>query len=411
MNPVKIAILILFILSEAFNSFLDYLDYSYSKRELPDNVKDVYDEEKYKTWRSYNSDNTKLSIVSSIVSNVLMLAFLLFNLYAKVFKLFDGINMYLQYFFAIAFLTIVILPGSIPFEYYDTFVIEEKYGMNKSTKKTFVLDQIKSFVIDLITSFALMALIMFFFEKFGNKAVIFTVIAMVVISLLLNLIIMPILRIFNKFEPLEEGELKDELLKLCEKYGVTVKKICVKDASRRTTKANAFCTGIGKKKVISLDDNLVNDYSTDQIVAVFAHEFAHAKYKHGPKSLPFGILRMAIALSVFGVVLNIPSMFTAFGFDGVNYFWASAVLSMLLWPLERVLDIISNYLSRKHEYQADEFAAKEGYGDALISSLKKLSRDALVDLNPHPWIVKLNYSHPTLSQRIDAIKEKSKMIQ
>ena len=148
---------------------------------------------------------------------------------------------------------------------------------------------------------------------------------------------------------------------------------------------------------------MVENYSTEQIIAVFVHEFAHARYKHTIRSLPFGLLRTAITILTLGLVLNSPSIFTAFGFSRINYFFAFQALALVNWWIEELLDIISNEISRKHEYQADAFAAKEGYGTALIEALKKLNRDALSDLNPHPLIVKLEYSHPTLSQRIDAI--------
>ena len=214
---------------------------------------------------------------------------------------------------------------------------------------------------------------------------------------------MQLLKIFNKFTPLPDGELKDKLTALCEKYDIKVKKIVVRDASRRTTKANAFCTGFGKRKTISLDDNLVNNYTSDQIVAVFAHEFAHAKYKHVLKTLPFGIFKTVLMLAMFIVLLNFESVSLAFGFAERNYFIAFLVIGTIMWPIDVLLDYIGNYLSRKHEYEADAFAAKEGYGDELISALKKLSKESLSNINPHPLIVKLTYSHPTLSERITAI--------
>lgn len=401
---VKIVLIVSFVLMNAFEGWLRYLDNSQVKKELPDNVKDVYDEEEYKKWLSYNKECGKSSLICSIVTNVFLLIFLAFDFYAFLFEKFAGLNLYLQYFICIGILVLITLPVSISFAYYDTFVIEEKYGMNKSTRKTFAGDQIKGFFLDLVLGYGLIVVIMTLYEKFGNDGIIFAIIAYILLSVILGLVVMPLLRMFNKFEQLEDGELREALLKLCEKYGVKVKKIYVKDASRRTTKANAFCTGFGKKKVISLDDNLVNEYSTEQIVAVFAHEFAHAKYKHMVKSLPFSFLRIVIVMITLGVVLNVNAFFTSFGFGSVNYYFAFSILSLVNWPLEKLLDIVGNYISRKHEYQADAFAAKEGYGDELISSLKKLCRDSLTDLNPHPVIVKLEYSHPTLSQRIEAIE-------
>ena len=392
-----------FILSKLYGGWLEFLDNSYLEKDPPDNVKDVYDEEEYRKWLSYQKECGRVDFIKDIADSVIVLFILTFNVHSKVFMLFSGFNIYLQYLFTIIVFGLIALIISIPFDRYDTFVIEEKYGMNKTTVKTFVLDIIKESMLSLGVSYGLLMLIRFLFERFGNKGIILTIIAVIALSIIISLIVMPIMRIFNKFETLEDGELKEGLLGLCKKYGIKVKRICVKDASRRTTKANAFCTGLTKKKTISLDDNLVNDYTTEQIIAVFAHEFAHAKYNHTLKSLPFAILRTVISIAALGILMNFIEPFAAFGFSEVNYYFAFTLISLISWPVSTVFDLISNNLSRKYEYQADEFAAREGYGAALIDALKKLCKDSLTDLNPHPIVVKLTYSHPTLSQRIDAV--------
>lgn len=248
-----------------------------------------------------------------------------------------------------------------------------------------------------------MAILMFCFETFGLKGSIYLAVILIGIVLLIAVFIVPLMKIFNKFEPLEDGELKDKLLALCEKYNVRVKKIVIRDASRRTTKSNAFCSGF-RYKTISIDDNLVNNFSTDEIVAVFAHEFAHAKFKHVLKGLPFGIIRTFVTIAMLAVVLKYDVLFTAFGFSGINYYFATVVYAMLLGPINILLDIPTNYQARKKEYEADAFAAKEGYGKTLISALKKLFKESLSDVNPHPAVVVLYDSHPTLSQRITAIE-------
>lgn len=399
---IKIIIIISNILQTVFDQFLNHLDSSQADRPLPDNIKDVYDEDEYRKWRAYNKERGKISLIEAIVEVVITTGLLAFNVYAIIFKLLGNINLYVQYLIFIAGMSLITAIISIPFSHHRIFVIEEKYGMNKSTKKTFVLDVIKGFMIDVVVSYALMAAIMFFFEKFGNAGMIGVIIALIVVMLVINIIVVPLMRVFNKFEPLPDGELKVKLEELCGKYNVQIKKIVVKDASRRTTKANAFCTGL-RKKTISLDDNLVNNYTPDQIVAVFAHEFAHAKYHHMLKTLPFSIGRMVLVVAMLTLVLNIQPLFTSFGFEGTNYFFANMLLSLISWPLSKGVDIVFNILSRKHEYEADSFAAGEGYGEGLISSLKQLNKDALSDINPHPLVVKLEYSHPTLSQRIDNI--------
>ncbi len=404
---LKILIVVLFILNALYEFFMLHLSISDKDRPLPENVKDVYNEERYKLYKAYKKESGKVELISFIVSFVINLAFLVFNVYATLFNLFDGLNIYLQYFLLIvvfdAFTTIV----KMPFSYYDTFTVEEKFGMNKTTKKTFFLDKIKGFILGIILSTAIISIMIFFFSRFGVQAIIWTAAVIVVLSLLLSTLVLPLLKLFNKFTPLADGELKDKLLALCDKYNVKVKRIVVKDASRRTTKANAFCTGM-KKKTISIDDNLLNNFTTDEIVAVFAHEFAHAKYKHVIKTLPFSLIRSLLTIVLFGLILEVSQFFTPFGFTQANFFFAMILLDALIWPFSNLADMALNYISRKHEYEADAFAAKEGYGEALISALKRLVNESLSEINPHPWIVKTSYSHPTLSQRITAVRANEK---
>ena len=414
---LKIILLISYVLDNVFDFILVKLNDSYVKKPLPENVKDVYDEEKYNKWINYRNETKKFSAIHTLVSAFITLILLIFNIHARVFYLFDfnslipiakisSGNIY-NYIFLILIFTLLSSLISLPFDYYQNFVIEEKYGFNKTTKKTFVLDALKSFIIGLILSAILFFAVMFFFETIGNWGIVATCAAVILFNVFIALFSLPIMRIFNKFTPLEEGELRGKLSELCEKYNVKIKEIYVMDASKRTTRANAFCTGIGKK-TISLDDNLVNNYSTDKIVAVFAHEFGHAKYKHMLKSIWFAFFRIIILIVALGVVLNIPAICEAFGFEEVNYYFAFTVLTMISWPVSRVFDLVSNKLSRTFEYQADAFAAKEGYGESLIGALKQLSRDALTNLNPHPFVVALEHSHPTLSERITAITSKEK---
>ena len=401
---IKTLLILSFILSHAFNLLLDCLDEKHMKAAIPENVRDVYDEEEYRKWIAYHKDGKRLGMTKDAVTFALELLMLLFNFYAAVFALFGQHAVYLQYLLAIVLLVVIETVIGIPFHYYDTFVIEEKYGMNRMTKKTFVLDSVKSFIISLVLGYGLIAIIMFLYDRFGDPGIVLICLAVILISLLIVLVAVPLMRIFNRFDPLEEGDLKNDLLRLCDKYGVHVKKIVVRDASRRTTRANAFCAGLTKRKTISLDDNLVKEYENDQIVAVFAHEFAHAKYRHTLKSLPLSLMQIVLTIVILGAIFHITPVYTAFGFDGLNYYFAMFVLDLFTWPVMKVLEYVSNRISRKHEYEADGFAAREGYGEALISALKKLSKDALSNLNPHPFIVKLSYSHPTLSQRIDAIR-------
>lgn len=395
-----------FVLQKAYDMLVRYLDDSQKEKGLPDNVRDVYSDEEYAKFRAYKKDCSRTSLARAIITALMLLAFLVFDVYARVFAWAGDVapnKMYIQYLIAVAVFVLIALPIDIPFDYYETFVIEERYGMNKTTKKTFWADVVKSTIVNAILNFGLLAMIAFLFSRFGNTAILWASMAAVAFVLIFNMLAVPLMRIFNKFTPLEEGELRDKLQTLCDSYGVKVKKIVIRDASRRTTKANAFCTGI-KRKTISLDDNLVNNFTTDEIVAVFAHEFAHARFRHILKSLPFALATIVLTIAGIGIVLNFPALFTAFGFTEVNYYFASYVPSLLIWPLSLGLGTVSNYLSRKHEYEADSFAARQGYGEALVSALKKLTKESLSQVNPHPWIVATEYSHPTLSQRIAAVK-------
>ncbi len=400
---VKAVVIILFITKELYSFFLISLSKKAVKLPLPEEVRDVYDEERYRLFKSYKKENIKLGIISSITSLLVSLILLAADVYAAVFTLFDGLNIYLSYFLFILIVTAVSEVIEIPFSYYNTFVIEEKYGMNRTTKKTFALDKVKSYIIlTLLFSLIVFALI-FFFSRYGILAIIWTCIFFISFSLLISALSLPLMKLFNKFNSLEDGELKTKLLSLCTKYNVKVKRIVVRDASRRTTTSNAFCSGL-KEKTISIDDNLIENFSTDEIVAVFAHEFAHAKYKHILKSMPFTFLTTLILIAALGLMLEYPALYTSFGFDGVNYLFAVLTVPYIIWPLSILLGALSNSISRKHEYEADAFAAREGYGEALISALKRLMNESLSEINPHPWIIVTEYSHPTLSQRIRSIR-------
>ncbi len=407
---VKAIIIAFFVSKSLYDLFSLYLENSDKNRPLPDNVRDVYDEERYKKYLAYKKENGRLDLCISLLSFVINLLFLLFNVYAHVFSLLEGLNIYLQYFIAITMLEVFLDIIMLPLHYHGTFVIEEKYEMNKTTRKTFFLDTLKNSMLEIIISMLLFSCMIFFFSHYGIKGVIGTSIAVIAFTLAVVALVLPLLKIFNKFTPLEDGELKDKLLALCEKYNVKVKRIVVKDASRRTTTSNAFCTGL-KSKTISLDDNLVKNFSSDEIVAVFAHEFAHAKYKHMLKTLPLGIIASILTVLFFGILLEWNELFIAFGFTGVNYLFAGSAPIDLIWPLTIGLKILSNAISRKHEFEADAFAAKEGYGEALISALKRLHNEALSEINPQKWIVITEYSHPTLSARISAIERAERKAQ
>ena len=247
---LKLILLISFVLENVFDFVLVKLNDLYVKKTLPENVSDVYDKDKYNKWINYRNECKKLSSFETLISSGFVLVFLIFNLHAKVFNLFD-FNKYVNYLLFILIFNVITLPVSIPFEYYQNFKIEEKYGFNKTTHKTFAADQIKSFVVSVLLSFLLFFAVMFLFEKFGNWGILFTIVGVILFNLGIATFSLQVLKIFNKFTPLEDGELRTSLLNLCEKYNVKVKNIYVMDASKRTTRANAFCTGMTKKKTMT----------------------------------------------------------------------------------------------------------------------------------------------------------------
>ncbi len=402
---VKTILIAMFILEELYALFIIHLKSVAAQRPLPEAVSDVYDSERYSLFRKYRKENMRMDFLSSLFSLVVSLIFLVTDLYAAVFNAFDGMNIYLRYFLMITVFIVITQIIEMPFSYYEIFKIEDKYDMNRMTKKTFFLDKLKASILGIVLYSLIISLMIFFFSRFGILAVFWIAACVIVMVLILNALIVPLMRIFNRFTPLEEGELRTKLTSLCTKYNVKVKRIVVRDASRRTTKANAFCSGM-RKKTISIDDNLMNDFTTDEIVAVFAHEFAHAKYRHALKSLPLSFSGSIIYIAAVALILSFAQLFTAFGFNEANYFFALAVLlPSLTWPFSIPIETLTNSISRKHEYEADAFAAEEGWGEALISALKRLVKESLADINPHPWIVITSYSHPTLAERIESIRK------
>lgn len=399
---IKLFVVVMYLLSKVFDTIIDCLRDAAAKRELPGCVRDVYDEKEYRRWLAYHTDKRRLKKWASVTSTVITVVLLLTNVYAAVFRVLPGGTVVRYLLFSLIFEAFSAAVEA-PFDFYATFTVEERYGMNKSTRKTFIGDTVKEFILNYVIAALIMFLVLFAFEKFGNFGILIACGGVSALLIVVQLCSGLLLRLFNKFTPLEEGKLRDSLTELCAKYGTTVKEINVMDMSRRTTKANAFCSGLGKTKMIALADNLVERYTEDQIVGVFAHEFGHAKYKHMPKLVIGNIISLCTTIVLFGVLLNFPQLFTCFGFDDINYYFLFTI-ALITWPVNTLVSIVDNCFSRKYEYQADSMAAKEGYGEDIISALKQLSKESLSDLNPHPAVVVLEYSHPTLAQRIEAIR-------
>ena len=377
------------------------------KNPVPANVADIYDEETYLRWRAYHGEKARFGMITSTVSYIIDLLLLALNVYAAFAKLFppDAYNQ-MAAVLLLSSLSSLLL---IPFSWYNTMVIEEKYGFNKATLKTFIADQIKELIIATGLMIGIGALLTWAHQALGDWLIPAFAGFMTAIALLFSFLYPFFSRIFNKFTPLEDGELKDKLTALLQKNGYQVRNIRIMDASRRTTKSNAYFSGFGKMKTIVLYDTLVEAMTPDEICAVFAHEMGHGLHRDTLRNQIFAFLQMAVLGVLAWLTLRTEALFPDFGFSGVNYGFAIILIMSVEFALiSPLFGLLTNAFSRKAEYRADAQAVKEGYGREQITALKKLARQNFTNLAPSPLLVKLEYSHPPLSDRIAAIEKAEK---
>lgn len=396
------------ILDFLFEKYLGYLNTTTMSDTIPEEVKGIYDEEKYKKQQAYQRENQRFGLLSSSFSMVITLCVFLFYGFALVdgwaWSFTNNAILAAFIFFGIILFASDII--SIPFDIYDTFKIEEKYGFNKTTPKIFVLDKIKGWLIGGLIGGGLLALIIWIYELTGN---LFWVYAWVVVSAFSIFMAMfysnLIVPLFNKQTPLEEGELRDAISAFSNKVGFKLDNIFVIDGSKRSTKANAYFTGLGAKKRIVLYDTLINDLTIEELVAVLAHEIGHNKKKHVVQGLLIGLVQTAFVLFIFGLLINNPALSQALGVNEPNFHIGMVAFGVLYSPISFFTGIFMNMLSRKNEYQADRFAAENYKPEALAGALKKLSINNLSNLTPHNTYVFFHYSHPTLLQRLAFLKQ------
>jgi STE24 endopeptidase len=395
-----------------FEKYLDYLNTTTMSEVLPIELKGIYEEEKYKKQQAYQRENNRFGLLTSSFSFTLTLAMFLFYGFAFVDNLAWGFTanaiVAALFFFGLIMFASDLL--SMPFSVYDTFVIEEKYGFNKTTPKTFVLDTIKGWLLGALIGGGLLALVIFIYQKTQNMFWIYAWILVSVFTIFMAMfysnLIVPL---FNKQTPLEEGELRDAIKKFADKVGFKLDNIFVINGSKRSTKANAYFTGFGAKKRIVLYDTLINDMETDELVAVLAHEIGHYKKKHVIQGLLISLVQTGIILFIFSLLINNTNLSKALGVEVPNFHIGLVAFGVLYSPVSFVLGIFMNLLSRKNEYQADEFAAVNFKPEALASALKKLSVKNLSNLTPHKTYVFFHYSHPTLLQRLERLKKIEKI--
>jgi len=377
--------------------------------DLPQEFIGVYDDAEYTRSQAYTKARTKLSLASTTVATLCALAFLLiggFN-FVDVFVRSFGFGPVATGLAFTGILMILTSLLSLPFSIYSTFVIEERFGFNRTTLSTFFLDICKTTLLAIVLGGPVLALILWFFETMGNNAWLYCWLLVVLFSVLIQFLA-PVLifPLFNKFFPLDEGELKKRIMTYAENERFHIQGVFTMDGSKRSTKLNAFFTGFGRFRKIVFYDTLMEKLTTDEIVAVLAHEMGHFKCRHILKMMAASILQTGIMFYLLSLLLNNSDMFSALGMENVSVYASLFFFGFLYTPVNTVVSILFHYLSRKHEYEADAYAvASTGDAASLISGLKVLSQANLSNLTPHPVSVFLEYTHPPVLQRIEAIRK------
>lgn len=394
------------VVSFLFDQWLDYLNDKRKSPKLPESAKGIYDEERYAKWLAYYKANGRVGALSSAVSIVISLAILVFGLFGKLDIFLRGyvdhqIGLALIYFGVLGLGSSII---SLPFSIYSTFVIEEKFGFNKTTVKTFILDMIKGAALSLLIGVPLAAIIIWFYYELGDWFWLTAWLLVSGFSVFMAMfgadLIMPI---FNKFTPLEDGELRSSIEAYCSEVDFPLTNLFVMDGSKRSGKSNAFFTGLGPKKKIVLYDTLIEQMTTQEIVAVLAHEIGHYKHKHTRQSLILSVLQTGVTLFLLGLFLREEMFSQALGAEVGSFHVGIIAFGIIFSPLSTLIGIGMNVLSRKNEFEADAYANDTYSGAALASGLKKLTAENLSNLNPHPYLVFVSYSHPPVLKRLEKL--------
>ncbi|MDN3665689.1 M48 family metallopeptidase [Algibacter miyuki] len=401
-------IIALILINFIVDKILDALNAKHFNDALPEDLQDVYDVVEYKKSQQYKATNYKFGLLTSTFSVVLTLSFLWFD----GFEFIDNIARSYStnpIIIALIFFGIITVGSDIlttPFSYYSTFVIEEKFGFNKTTKGTFFLDKLKGWLMMAVVGGGILALIIWFYQLTGDNFWLYAWGLVAVFSLVMNMFYSKlIVPLFNKQTPLEAGSLRDKISAYASTVGFKIDKIFVIDGSKRSTKANAYFSGFGSEKRVTLYDTLINDLDEDEIVAVLAHEVGHYKKKHIIFNLITSILLTGFTLFILSLFISNPLLSEALGVQIPSFHIGLVAFGMLYAPISEITGLIMNMFSRKFEYQADNYAKNTYKADPLITSLKKLSKNSLSNLTPHPAYVFMHYSHPTLLERIGNLKK------
>lgn len=403
-----VAIVAIVVLDFIWTQYLAYRNRRRMSATVPPQLDGIYNAEEYARQQAYQRENSRFGLLSSFISFSVLLIILFIGGFGWLDSL---LRQYISHPIALtmAFFGVIYIAStvfSLPFDFYRTFVIEERFGFNKSTRLTFWSDQLKEFFITIIIGGIVLAIITWFYIVLTDYAWLCAWGLVIFFSLFMTLfysnVIVPL---FNKQTPLEDGELRNAIEQFSKSAGFAIDNIYVMDASKRSTKANAYFTGLGVKKRIVLFDTLINDLSTDEIVAVLAHEIGHYKNKHTIQGLFISFCYTGILLYLLSLFLENEAIANAMGSNIPSFHLGLIAFSLLFTPVSLLLGMLSDIISRRNEYQADAFAAQFGLSGALISGLKKLSVKSLNNLNPDPLYVFFYYSHPTLLQRIEKLKK------
>jgi STE24 endopeptidase len=408
MNIYAAIILLAIAANFLLNLISDLLNLRALQSRPPEEFRDVYDEEKYSRAQEYTRTRTRFGLLTSTFSLAILLVFWFAGG-------FNWVDQFVRDFGHGAILTGLMFVGililaqtiiSLPFSIYSTFFIEERFGFNKTTPITFIADRLKGLMLTALLGGPLLAGVIGIFEFFGTVAWLYAWIVVVLFTLFVQFIaptwIMPM---FNKFTPLEDGDLRQAILGYAEKVSFPLRGIYKIDGSRRSSKSNAFFTGFGRNKRIALFDTLIENHTVPELVAVLAHEVGHYKKKHIPRNMIVSMLHTGVMLFLLSLFIRVPGLHEAFFMEDISVYAGLVFFGLLYSPIETVLSVVMQMVSRKHEFEADRFAADTtGDPESMVSALKKLSADNLSNLTPHPFHVFLHYSHPPVLHRIRAIR-------
>ncbi|MDR3095365.1 MAG: M48 family metallopeptidase [Bacteroidales bacterium] len=401
---IIVAILVIHFL---FESWLEYLNLKNLSEKLPSELSDIYDSAKHRQSQQYEKGNIRFGFTVSTANLIIILLMLFWDGFAYVDRLAASCSTHyiLQPIIFFAILGVALQLLNTPFSVYHTFVLEKKYGFSTTTPQLYITDTIKNLLLTAIIGGGILALVVWFYHLTTDWFWVWTWILMTVFSLFMaafySSLIVPL---FNKQTPLEDGELKTAIMQQADAAGFQLDRIYTIDGSKRSTKANAYFTGMGRKKRIVLYDTLIKELSVDEIAAVLLHEIGHYRKKHIVTSMILSVIQSGVMLYIFSLCVSQHVLSQSLGVNVAGFHIGLIAFGILYTPISIFTGLGMNVLSRKHEYQADAFAGRFGKADALIGALKKLSHNNLSNLTPHPFHVFFHYSHPTLLLRIQKLK-------